>query len=340
MGQEPFDSAQDRQAPAQQRILGNAADWPINRFPEAVLPPNAATVYHLRDAFGYDSLYLARYRDFAAAIEHGDPSPPLNGNLLLARLGAVYGLDMMSLAGVETVLSPVHVRGLKMERAGAYYTYSNPYARPRAWVAGSAVFVPTHAEAVAALAALGPMQDTVLVTGPDDLAEGSNSRSLGGALAETLRPRSGQASAPYWSSTPGGAPPGADTRRLMPGQEQAPAQRTTPQAVSLRDISPNAVEVMVEGGEGGYLFLADAYAPGWRAWSAGRELPIRPANVAFRVVALPENAARVVFRYEPAGFRVGLFVALVTLACVAAAGGGMASAASALKRPKQQGRPE
>ncbi len=59
----------------QGRIVGNAKDWPINRFPNAVLPPNAATVYRLRDVFGYDSLYLASYRDFAAAVQHGDPSP-------------------------------------------------------------------------------------------------------------------------------------------------------------------------------------------------------------------------------------------------------------------------
>jgi hypothetical protein len=257
----------------QGRILGNAADWPINRFPNAVLPPNSATVYHLRDAFGYDSLYLARYRDFAAAIQHGDPSPPLNGNMLLARLGpqatlaSVYGLDMMSLAGVETVLSPIHVRGLRMETAGAYYTYSNPYARPRAWVASSAVFVPTHAEAVASLATLGPMPETIIITGPDDL----------GPVGATSLSR----------------------------------------PVELRDISPNAVEIRIEGRGGGYLFLADAFAPGWTAHADKRQLPIRPANVAFRTVALPPDAGSVLFRYEPAAFRIGLFIALLTCAAVA-----------------------
>lgn len=251
----------------QARILGNASDWPINRFPNAVLPPNSATVYHLRDAFGYDSLYLARYRDFAAAVQHGDPSPPLNGNMLLARLGTVYGLDMMSLAGVETVLSPDHVRGLRMETAGAYYTYSNPYARPRAWLASSAVFVPTHAGAVASLATLGPMLDTIIVTGADDL---------------------GPVGATFFS-----------------------------RPVELRDISPNAVEVTVKGRGGGYLFLADAFAPGWTARADKRQLPIRPANVAFRTVALPPDAGSVVFRYEPAAFRIGLFVALLACAAVA-----------------------
>ncbi len=256
-------------APAEGRVLGNAKDWPIDRFPNAVLPPNSATVYHLRDAFGYDSLYLSRYRDFAAALQHGDPSPPLNGNMLLARLGHIYGLDMMSLASVETVMSPIYVRGLSMETAGAYYTYSNPYARPRAWVATSALFVPTHNEAVVALAKLGPPPDTIIITGPDDL-DGDNGAGF---------------------------------------------QPTTPGAVTLRDLSSNSVEVVVKGRGGGYLLLADAYAPGWRAYASGRELTIRPADVAFRAVAIPADATSVLFRYEPDSFRVGLFITL--LACAA-----------------------
>lgn len=266
-------------APGAARILGNATDWPIDRIPHAVMPPNAATVYHLRDAFGYDSLYLARYRDFAAALQHGDPSPPLNGNMLLARFGPVYGLDMLSLVGVETVLSPTPVPGLRMERAGAYYTLTNPYAYSRAWVARAAVFVPTHPDAVASLVRLGVMSDTVIITGSDDLA------------AEPV---------------------------------------TGDPKVTVKDTSPNTVEVAVGGGGGGYLFLADAYAPRWRAYGRvkGTEtkavshplaLPIRPANVAFRVVAMPPAIDTVTFRYQPDSFRVGLFVSLLAWAAVAAA---------------------
>ncbi|HUU53905.1 MAG TPA: hypothetical protein VMY87_03205 [Armatimonadota bacterium] len=253
------------------RVVGNAKDWPIDRFPIAALPPNSAMVYHLRDAFGYDSLYLARYRDFAAAVQHGDPSPPLNGNMLLARLGPVYGLDMMSLAGVETVLSAVPVRGLKMERAGGYYTYSNPYAWPRAWIADSAVFVSTHREATVRLAQLGLMPDCVIVTGAD-----------------------------------------------LPADERRPGASA---AVVVRDSPPNAVEIDLPQGGGGYLFLADSYAPGWRAYADGLQLHMRPANVAFRTVAPPQDAKQVTFRYEPDSFRVGLFVTLLAVAAMGAVGG-------------------
>ena len=260
--------------PVAGRILGNAADWPINRFPRAVLPPNSATVYGLRDAFGYDSLYLARYRDFAEMVQHGDPSPPLNGNLLLARLGPLYGLDMMSLAGVTTVLSPTPVPGLRIDRAGRYDTYQNPYAYPRAWVAASAAFVPTHRDAQLAMLRAGPIPDCVLITGPDEPAE---------ELTNEARP-----------------------------------------AVEVRDISPNAVEAVMSGNRGGYLFLADTYAPGWHAYAQGKELRVRAAYLTFRAVALPAGARSVVFRYEPEDFRVGLFASLLALACISGAGGWMA----------------
>jgi uncharacterized membrane protein YfhO len=73
-------------------------------------------------------------------------------------------------------------------------------------------------------------------------------------------------------------------------------------------------------GGGGYLFLADSYAPGWHAYAGDSELSVRTAYVTFRAVALPLDARSVIFRYEPASFRIGLFIALVALAGVAATG--------------------
>ena len=256
------------------RVLGNAESWPLRRMPAAVLPPNAATAYRVGDAFGYDSLYLAQYRDFAALIQGGEPSPPANGNLLLARIGRVYGLDMLSLAGVDTVLSPTPIRGLELVRAGAYLTYRNPYARPRAWIAESAVFAPSRQQAVAAMVRLGALEDCLIITGPDEPAP---------PLGSGARPRA-----------------------------------------KVRDVSPEEVVVELSSPGGGYLFLADSHAPGWHAYADGAEVPVRIANVAFRAVPVPAGARKVVFRYQPASFRVGLFLALVGMAalCAAAAGAG------------------
>ncbi len=78
-------------------------------------------------------------------------------------------------------------------------------------------------------------------------------------------------------------------------------------------IQARAVEVKLRGSAGGYLFLADSFAPGWRARVDGKETRIRPADVAFRTVALPRTAKSVVFQYEPETFRVGLFASLIAL---------------------------
>jgi len=88
--------------------------------------------------------------------------------------------------------------------------------------------------------------------------------------------------------------------------------------------SPERIRIATEGA-GGWLVLADAFAPGWRAtmpYTAsargprrGRvertyetELTIVPAYGALRAVAL-RGGAEIVFEYEPKGWKNGLMVA-------------------------------
>jgi hypothetical protein len=85
---------------------------------------------------------------------------------------------------------------------------------------------------------------------------------------------------------------------------------------------PERVEVETESAGPAYLFLADAYDPGWTATVDGAPTAIRPAQVAFRAVFLPAGKHRVVFTYRPAGFDRGLaisavggLVALAALGC-------------------------
>jgi hypothetical protein len=69
---------------------------------------------------------------------------------------------------------------------------------------------------------------------------------------------------------------------------------------------PEHVEVEVEARTAAYLFLADTFDPGWSATLGGRPVPIRPAQANFRAVFVPPGSHRVVFTYEPTGFRLGL----------------------------------
>jgi hypothetical protein len=100
--------------------------------------------------------------------------------------------------------------------------------------------------------------------------------------------------------------------------------------VQIVEDSPERVRVATQGAAGGWLVLADAYAPGWRAKmsyvalqrssrrgaaearSYERELAIVPANGAMRAVAL-QGGAEVVFEYEPQGWKKGLMVSGIGL---------------------------
>jgi hypothetical protein len=67
----------------------------------------------------------------------------------------------------------------------------------------------------------------------------------------------------------------------------------------------------------GYVVFNETYAPGWHAWVDGKPAPILRAYGLFMGVAVPGGGRQVDFRYEPASFRLGLFISLLTLALIA-----------------------
>jgi len=94
------------------------------------------------------------------------------------------------------------------------------------------------------------------------------------------------------------------------GEERLPMARS--QVTFARDDA-NAVTLVAEGSQPGVLVLTDSYYPGWRAWVDGRPVEIRLVNRAFRGIAVSSGRHNVELRYEPASFRVGLFVSLTAL---------------------------
>lgn len=66
--------------------------------------------------------------------------------------------------------------------------------------------------------------------------------------------------------------------------------------------------VVVETRGGGWLVLADAFYPGWKALVDGEPAPLYRADSVLRAVPLGPGAHQVEFRYEPVSFRVGLGV--------------------------------
>ena len=99
----------------------------------------------------------------------------------------------------------------------------------------------------------------------------------------------------------------------------------------LRMISPNAVEVSLDDmrSQEAWLWLRDAWFPGWVARTDGRESgPTQVAGYVFQPswypVTVRPGDRRVEFRYEPCAFRFGLFVTLCALGLLAAVGGAVA----------------
>jgi uncharacterized membrane protein YfhO len=88
--------------------------------------------------------------------------------------------------------------------------------------------------------------------------------------------------------------------------------------------------VVVRAAGPGLLVLTDVCYPGWRAAVNGQAADILPTNYAFRGVTIPTGQSEVSFTYEPASYRIGLFLGLVSLAVAFA----IVGAALALRRPR------
>jgi len=101
------------------RVLSLTRAWRFTGPEEAALPPNAATVLRLRDVQGYDSLMPWWAKHGAAQVAGVDPSPLINGNMVLIGERGLASLDAEGLAerGVGLILAgPRTARDV--ERAG------------------------------------------------------------------------------------------------------------------------------------------------------------------------------------------------------------------------------
>ncbi|HEU4751740.1 MAG TPA: hypothetical protein VFU47_01450, partial [Armatimonadota bacterium] len=125
------------------------------------------------------------------------------------------------------------------------------------------------------------------------------------------------------SMPPGAAfvPPGAPVAMPEPG----PAGATATEATLVRR-SAGLIEVSVSAARPSLLVLSEGYHPGWKVTleRAGRPAEaVRPVRVnsAFQGVYLPPGPATLRWRFEPASFRLGLFLGLCACAVLCALAG-------------------
>jgi hypothetical protein len=94
----------------------------------AVLPPNASTVFGLRDLQGYDSLQTGQYKALINRIDAHDSSPLENGNMTLTYASAAFSRDARDLADVAWIVTAQPISGFSPEPTGdsALYIYAEP----------------------------------------------------------------------------------------------------------------------------------------------------------------------------------------------------------------------
>jgi uncharacterized membrane protein YfhO len=85
--------------------------------------------------------------------------------------------------------------------------------------------------------------------------------------------------------------------------------------VRIERYSAEEVEISTENSPS-FLVMTDIYNPGWRCYVDGNPVEIRRAYGVVRAVYLERGSHKVVFRYEPDSFRIGIFASLVSAACV------------------------
>ena len=119
--------------------------------------------------------------------------------------------------------------------------------------------------------------------------------------------------APRLRGDPGTAPPAGSAPASLSGGVASP-----PPAPRVLQDDPERVRIEVVAGAPGYVVLADAWAPGWRARVDGRAATILRADLLFRAVEVGAGRHEVEMTYRPLsvilGFAASILGAALTLA--------------------------
>lgn len=113
------------------RIMPLNTHWSNIEPPNAVLPPNSATVYGLYDMQGYDSLQTRSYREYANKIDGTGDIPPENGNITFT---FVPGSPQVRAAAAKYLVSLVPLEGFgdPVISDGQTLVYADSDAQPLA----------------------------------------------------------------------------------------------------------------------------------------------------------------------------------------------------------------
>lgn len=107
--------------------------------------------------------------------------------------------------------------------------------------------------------------------------------------------------------------------------------------VEFTDYQSASFELKVKNHARKFLFLSEAYYPGWKATVDGRPAEILRANFVFRALLLEPGEHAVRFEYDPNSFKIGAWITAISLVgCFVF----MIKKRRTVRRPPEENRPE
>jgi hypothetical protein len=76
---------------------------------------------------------------------------------------------------------------------------------------------------------------------------------------------------------------------------------------------PDRLDFNVSASKPGWLFVADTWYPGWRAWIDGQPAPILRADYLFQALTLEAGSHTITLQYRPETFYIGGLLSILVL---------------------------
>lgn len=84
-------------------------------------------------------------------------------------------------------------------------------------------------------------------------------------------------------------------------------------SLSVVFYEPNKIIINTQSDTDKLFFLSDTYYPGWKAYIDNKETKIYKADYAFRAIVLPGGNHKVVFKYLPQSFYLGVKLSIISI---------------------------
>jgi hypothetical protein len=127
----------------------------------------------------------------------------------------------------------------------------------------------------------------------------------------------------YWAAMAPGGKEAVQSPGLRSSVPESSGPSTSPESgfgeplpanqPSIVEYSPARVRIMASTVKSQMLVLCDSFYPGWKVTVDGKDSRMEVVNQAFKGVEVPSGRHEIVFYYDPASFRIGLTISLLTI---------------------------